>query len=153
MDLKDPNRPRFTLQELRDVLHERNELKSRVFLLQEELLYYKRWVTSPVLLDDKLIGKKILNGDPVLGADPWLIKKSSIDLNGVWTDLFAFLQQQCYLRLNCGSQSASMAWDENINYLFFLSSEEMEEETRSPQPTPIIQPKPSTQPESGIKRL
>ncbi|XP_056360536.1 RILP-like protein 1 isoform X3 [Oenanthe melanoleuca] len=73
MDLKDPNRPRFTLQELRDVLHERNELKSRVFLLQEELLYYK--------------------------------------------------------------------------------SEEMEEETRSPQPTPIIQPKPSTQPESGIKRL
>ncbi|XP_004459328.1 RILP-like protein 1 isoform X2 [Dasypus novemcinctus] len=38
---KDPNRPRFTLQELRDVLHERNELKSKVFLLQEELAYYK----------------------------------------------------------------------------------------------------------------
>ncbi|KAM8797656.1 RILP-like protein 1 isoform 3-T3 [Eudromia elegans] len=73
VDLKDPNRPRFTLQELRDVLHERNELKSKVFLLQEELLYYK--------------------------------------------------------------------------------SEETEEETRSPQPTPIIQSKTSTQPESGIKRL
>ena len=42
VDLKDPNRPRFTLQELRDVLHERNELKSKVFLLQEELAYYKR---------------------------------------------------------------------------------------------------------------
>lgn len=41
MDLKDPNRPRFTLQELRDVLHERNELKSKVFMLQEELAYYK----------------------------------------------------------------------------------------------------------------
>lgn len=41
-DLKDPNRPRFTLQELRDVLHERNELKAKVFLLQEELAYYKR---------------------------------------------------------------------------------------------------------------
>lgn len=41
-DLKDPNRPRFTLQELRDVLHERNELKAKVFLLQEELVYYKR---------------------------------------------------------------------------------------------------------------
>uniref|UniRef100_A0A8C0GPA0 RILP-like protein 1 n=1 Tax=Chelonoidis abingdonii TaxID=106734 RepID=A0A8C0GPA0_CHEAB len=73
LDLKDPNRPRFTLQELRDVLHERNELKSRVFLLQEELLYYK--------------------------------------------------------------------------------SEETEEDTRSPQPTPIINSKTSTQPESGIKRL
>lgn len=42
LDLKDPNRPRFTLQELRDVLHERNELKAKVFLLQEELTYYKR---------------------------------------------------------------------------------------------------------------
>ncbi|XP_026153066.1 RILP-like protein 1 isoform X7 [Mastacembelus armatus] len=41
LDPKDPNRPRFTLQELRDVLHERNELKARVFLLQEELAYYR----------------------------------------------------------------------------------------------------------------
>ncbi|XP_018097975.1 RILP-like protein 1 isoform X1 [Xenopus laevis] len=41
LDLKDSNRPRFTLQELRDVLHERNELKANVFMLQEELAYYK----------------------------------------------------------------------------------------------------------------
>ncbi|XP_028828622.1 RILP-like protein 1 isoform X2 [Denticeps clupeoides] len=41
LDLKDPNRPRFTLQELRDVLHERNELKAKVFMLQEEIAYYK----------------------------------------------------------------------------------------------------------------
>ncbi|KAM6902581.1 RILP-like protein 1 isoform 4-T4 [Xenentodon cancila] len=41
LDPKDPNRPRFTLQELRDVLHERNELKAKVFLLQEELAYYR----------------------------------------------------------------------------------------------------------------
>ncbi|XP_062869808.1 RILP-like protein 1 isoform X2 [Trichomycterus rosablanca] len=41
LDLKDPNRPRFTLQELRDVLHERNELKAKVFMLQEEMAYYK----------------------------------------------------------------------------------------------------------------
>ncbi|XP_040013573.1 RILP-like protein 1 isoform X4 [Xiphias gladius] len=41
LDPKDPSRPRFTLQELRDVLHERNELKAKVFLLQEELAYYK----------------------------------------------------------------------------------------------------------------
>lgn len=33
--------PRFTLQELRDVLHERNQLKAQVFLLQEELAYYR----------------------------------------------------------------------------------------------------------------
>lgn len=41
LDLKDPNRPRFTLQELRDVLHERNELKAQLFVLQEELAYYR----------------------------------------------------------------------------------------------------------------
>ncbi|XP_045889850.1 RILP-like protein 1 [Micropterus dolomieu] len=34
-------KPRFTLQELRDVLQERNELKAQVFMLQEELAYYK----------------------------------------------------------------------------------------------------------------
>ncbi|RXN25344.1 RILP 1 isoform X3 [Labeo rohita] len=43
IDPKDPNRPRFTLQELRDVLHERNELKAKVFMLQEEIAYYKRF--------------------------------------------------------------------------------------------------------------
>lgn len=73
MDPQDPNRPRFTLQELRDVLHERNELKSKVFLLQEELAYYK--------------------------------------------------------------------------------SEEMEEESRILQPPPVVHPRTSPQPESGIKRL
>ncbi|KAM6155588.1 RILP-like protein 1 [Rhynchocyon petersi] len=73
MELKDPNRPRFTLQELRDVLHERNELKSKVFMLQEELAYYK--------------------------------------------------------------------------------SEEMEEENRISQPPPVMHPKMTPQPESGIKRL
>ncbi|KAG5281261.1 hypothetical protein AALO_G00069190 [Alosa alosa] len=33
--------PRFTLQDLQEVLQERNELKSQVFMLQEELAYYK----------------------------------------------------------------------------------------------------------------
>ncbi|XP_066545771.1 RILP-like protein 1 isoform X5 [Amia ocellicauda] len=75
LDLTDPNRPRFTLQELRDVLHERNELKAKVFMLQEELAYYK--------------------------------------------------------------------------------SEEIEEEGNpsAPSPSPNLQPRPATQPESGIKRL
>ncbi|KAK6476490.1 RILP-like protein 2 [Huso huso] len=37
IDLKDPNRPRFTLQELKDVLQERNQLKAQLLLAQEEL--------------------------------------------------------------------------------------------------------------------
>lgn len=43
VDLTDPNRPRFTLQELRDVLQERNKLKSQLLLVQEELQCYRRW--------------------------------------------------------------------------------------------------------------
>ncbi|XP_047447891.1 RILP-like protein 1 [Mugil cephalus] len=38
---QESDKPRFTLQELRDVLQEKNELKAQVFLLQEELAYYK----------------------------------------------------------------------------------------------------------------
>ncbi|XP_054450359.1 RILP-like protein 2 [Pteronotus mesoamericanus] len=41
VDLRDPNRPRFTLQELRDVLQERNQLKSQLLLAQEELQCYR----------------------------------------------------------------------------------------------------------------
>jgi hypothetical protein len=43
VDLTDPNRPRFTMQELRDVLQERNKLKSQLLVAQEELQCYKRW--------------------------------------------------------------------------------------------------------------
>ncbi|XP_072243977.1 RILP-like protein 1 isoform X2 [Leuresthes tenuis] len=38
---EESDKPRFTLQELRDVLQERNELKAQVFMLQEELAYHK----------------------------------------------------------------------------------------------------------------
>uniref|UniRef100_A0A0B6ZNV6 RH1 domain-containing protein n=1 Tax=Arion vulgaris TaxID=1028688 RepID=A0A0B6ZNV6_9EUPU len=41
IDLKDPNRPRFTLEELRQVLMERNELKTRLIEVEEELAHYK----------------------------------------------------------------------------------------------------------------
>ncbi|XP_076472871.1 RILP-like protein 1 isoform X2 [Babylonia areolata] len=41
IDLKDPNRPRFTLHELRQVLMERNELKTRLIEVEEELSLYR----------------------------------------------------------------------------------------------------------------
>ncbi|XP_062943207.1 RILP-like protein 2 [Cynocephalus volans] len=47
VDLTDPNRPRFTLQELRDVLQERNKLKSQLLLVQEELQCYKSGLIPP----------------------------------------------------------------------------------------------------------
>ncbi|KAM8865400.1 RILP-like protein 2 [Synchiropus splendidus] len=41
VDLTDPNRPRFTMQELKEVLQERNQLKAQLMLVQEELQLYK----------------------------------------------------------------------------------------------------------------
>ncbi|KAM9371636.1 RILP-like protein 2 [Phaethornis superciliosus] len=46
IDLSDPNRPRFTLQELRDVLQERNQLKAQLLVVQEELQCYKSGIIS-----------------------------------------------------------------------------------------------------------
>nr|XP_023700863.1 RILP-like protein 1 isoform X1 [Paramormyrops kingsleyae] len=45
-DLKDPNRPCFTKQEVRDMIFERNELKANLFLVQEELSYYQREILN-----------------------------------------------------------------------------------------------------------
>lgn len=44
VDLKDPNRPRFTMQELKEVLQERNHLKAQLMVAQEELQLYKSGV-------------------------------------------------------------------------------------------------------------
>lgn len=39
--MSDPNRPRFTMGELREVLMERNDLKTRLLEVEEELQEYK----------------------------------------------------------------------------------------------------------------
>ncbi|XP_067162963.1 RILP-like protein 2 [Apteryx mantelli] len=46
IDLTDPDRPRFTLQELREVLQERNQLKAQLLVVQEELQCYKSGIIS-----------------------------------------------------------------------------------------------------------
>ncbi|XP_063820571.1 RILP-like protein 2 isoform X1 [Pseudophryne corroboree] len=60
IDLTDPNRPRFTLQELRDVLQERNKLKIQLLVAQDELQCYKSGIIPPtedhiVTLEDESI--------------------------------------------------------------------------------------------------
>ncbi|XP_073990648.1 rab interacting lysosomal protein like isoform X2 [Rhodnius prolixus] len=40
-DLDDPNRPRFTTEELKEILRERNEYKARISELEEELQLYR----------------------------------------------------------------------------------------------------------------
>ncbi|KAM9732657.1 RILP-like protein 1 [Menidia menidia] len=43
---KDPDQPCFTKKEVRDILFERNELKTNLFLVQEELNYYQREILN-----------------------------------------------------------------------------------------------------------
>lgn len=47
MDVNDPNRPRFTVAELKEILYERNELKARVSDLDDELALYRPRAKSP----------------------------------------------------------------------------------------------------------
>ncbi|PVD31588.1 hypothetical protein C0Q70_07003 [Pomacea canaliculata] len=70
IDMKDPNRPRFTLQEVKQLLFERNELKTRLIEVEEELNHYRLRKSSfsgeEVLVygpinkepDEKLFGRK-----------------------------------------------------------------------------------------------
>lgn len=51
-DLDDPNRPRFTTQELKDILHERNELKAKVSDLEDELDTYRPKIKAQTPVDE-----------------------------------------------------------------------------------------------------
>lgn len=52
VDLEDPNRPRFTLDELKNILFERNELKARLSDLEDELAIYRPRCTTHVAEED-----------------------------------------------------------------------------------------------------
>ncbi|XP_026666691.1 RILP-like protein homolog isoform X1 [Ceratina calcarata] len=69
-DLDDPDRPRFTTAELKEILHERNELKARVSDLEDELELY-RPKPEPVEEDAPVQGPLPYEPDDA----PW--KKSS----------------------------------------------------------------------------
>ncbi|XP_055461775.1 RILP-like protein 2 isoform X2 [Psammomys obesus] len=75
VDLTDPNRPRFTLQELREVLQERNKLKSQLLLVQEELQCYRSGLLPP---RDAPAGRREKNAAVTMGngeKEEWTIMK------------------------------------------------------------------------------
>ncbi|XP_061865741.1 RILP-like protein 2 [Colius striatus] len=64
IDLTDPNRPRFTLQELRDVLQERNQLKAQLLVVQEELQCYKSGIISQRMDQTEELEKEASGSSP-----------------------------------------------------------------------------------------
>ncbi|NXS49699.1 RIPL2 protein, partial [Balaeniceps rex] len=69
IDLTDPNRPRFTLQELRDVLQERNQLKAQLLVVQEELQCYKSGIISQRRDQTEELEKEATGSSPGQGKD------------------------------------------------------------------------------------
>ncbi|XP_021268312.1 RILP-like protein 2 isoform X1 [Numida meleagris] len=69
IDLTDPNRPRFTLQELRDVLQERNQLKAQLLVVQEELQCYKSGIISQRRDQTKELEKEPCGSSPGTSKD------------------------------------------------------------------------------------
>nr|XP_013029244.2 LOW QUALITY PROTEIN: RILP-like protein 2 [Anser cygnoides] len=69
IDLTDPNRPRFTLQELREVLQERNQLKAQLLVVQEELQCYKSGIISQTKDQTQKLEKKSCGSSPSTRKD------------------------------------------------------------------------------------
>ncbi|XP_005103406.1 RILP-like protein 1 isoform X3 [Aplysia californica] len=70
IDLKDPNRPRFTLQELRQVLMERNELKTKLIEVEDELAHYRPREEGSAEAKDGDAEKSSYTGEEVLVYGP-----------------------------------------------------------------------------------
>ncbi|VEN51267.1 unnamed protein product [Callosobruchus maculatus] len=84
-DLDDPNRPRFTTQELKDILHERNELKARVSDLEDELETYRPKNKAETPLDEDAPVQGPLPYEP--DDAPW--KKSESGIRKFFRKLFS----------------------------------------------------------------
>ncbi|XP_063852325.1 LOW QUALITY PROTEIN: RILP-like protein homolog [Scylla paramamosain] len=71
-DRDDPNRPRFTMTELKEILYERNELKARVSDLEDELeMYRPRDQRAEVVEDDDDDDGEDTSDPPVQGPMPY----------------------------------------------------------------------------------
>jgi len=89
IDLKDPNRPRFTLNELREVLFERNELKTKLLETEEELSRFKPRSLPDDYDDDDAPVQGPLPKEPDEKLNPWAKKEES----GI-RKLFGFLKKR-----------------------------------------------------------
>jgi len=90
IDLKDPNRPRFTLNELREVLFERNELKTKLLETEEELSRLNPQSHQEDFdSDDDAPVQGPLPKEPDEKLNPWVKKEES----GI-RKLFGFLKKR-----------------------------------------------------------
>ncbi|XP_078681052.1 RILP-like protein 1 isoform X1 [Branchiostoma floridae x Branchiostoma belcheri] len=141
IDLSDPDRPRFTMTELRSVLQEKNELKIRLMEVEDELSKYKNKLTKStqtlpgeVYPETNTVWTQTYN--PV--KDPFM--ESSVDNRDSDPD-----------RDSCRSSEGSLYFDSD--HFSLMRDPESEEETDAPVPDVPEPTAQQTQQESGIKKL
>ncbi|KAF0314321.1 RILP-like [Amphibalanus amphitrite] len=90
-DRDDPARPRFTFNELRDILNERNELKARLSDLQDELALYRPGGIDTTSSNSKRRWKEDLPVHGPLPQDPedapWKKSSSESGIRRLWSEL------------------------------------------------------------------
>lgn len=86
VDLSDPNRPRFTMQELKEVLQERNQLKAQLMVAQEELQLFK----SGILPRDEATMVEVDLNTPELREHNSGVMNNAKDEKSTISKLFSF---------------------------------------------------------------
>ncbi|XP_046386583.1 RILP-like protein homolog isoform X2 [Ischnura elegans] len=130
----DPERPRFTTAELKEILHERNELKARVSDLEDELETYRPKPKPEVETPEDKQEDKPDEDAPVQGPlpfepddAPW--KKSDSGIRKFWPSLGAAVIRR-RIRCNCDrdriSLTATTTAQHSVNaspfFTFFIDS-------------------------------
>ncbi|XP_066292844.1 RILP-like protein 1 isoform X2 [Branchiostoma lanceolatum] len=141
IDLSDPERPRFTMTELRSVLQEKNELKIRLMEVEDELSKYKNKLTKStqtlpgeVFPETNTVWTQTYN--PV--EDPFM--ESSVDNRDSDRD-----------EESCRSSEGSLYFDSD--HYSLMRDPESEDETDAPVPDLPEPTAQQPQQESGIKKL
>ncbi|KAG9333208.1 hypothetical protein JZ751_012989 [Albula glossodonta] len=100
VDLKDPNRPRFTMQELKEVLQERNQLKAQLLVAQEELQLYKSGIlpqgSEPAMVEVDLNSPPTEESSPAPTEERQEPKEEKTTIKKLWQLMDTQVLQRTY---------------------------------------------------------
>ncbi|KAK5929300.1 hypothetical protein CgunFtcFv8_010540 [Champsocephalus gunnari] len=108
VEQKDPDPPCFTKKEVRGILFERNELKTNLFLVQEELNYYQREILNEESSSDEEERSSLFGQTEVDGAD---VDDTEKPTESRIRNLFGFLTRSGNGRSPAHISSSASSWE------------------------------------------
>ncbi|KAK5904641.1 hypothetical protein CesoFtcFv8_006181 [Champsocephalus esox] len=108
VEQKDPDPPCFTKKEVRGILFERNELKTNLFLVQEELNYYQREILNEESSSDEEERGSLFGQTEVDGAD---VDDTEKPTESRIRNLFGFLTRSGNGRSPAHISSSASSWE------------------------------------------